>query len=312
MYTTLIIVNANACNGKALKKWTCIQSEVMKLIPGIKYEMISYTHNTLDWKINEFIQNKDINCFISAGGDGSVNQLINILYRIFGHKLDHITIGGIGLGSSNDFIKPAKTLFRKIPIRLDYNNINHQDLGIVKFCDPQKNREMRCFIINASLGVTAEANGFFNSDNGIIHFLKDTSTMLAIWYAAIRSIFCYKNIPAIIRLNGTDAKMAISNMAVLKQNFISGGFRYDSLVSLNDGFLGLNYCYDMNKRELILTLSDLLNGHFSGKPKRITRKIKEFIVEPSANVAIETDGEVFYGRDIQFSVIPKAIKVLGI
>jgi diacylglycerol kinase (ATP) len=312
MYTTLIIVNAHACNGKALKKWACIQPEVTKLIPGIKYELISYTPSMLQWKINEFIQRKDINCFISAGGDGAINHLINILYRIYGHKLDRITIGGIGLGSSNDFIKPAKKIFKKIPVRLDFDNIIQQDLGIVKFCNCKKNREMRCFIINASLGVTAEANGFFNSNNGIIHFLKDTSTMLAIWYAAIRSIFCYKNIPAIVRENGTDVKMGISNLAVIKQNYISGGFRYDSMISLDDGFLGLNYCYDMNKIELLHTLSDLLKGHFSGRAKRIARRIKEFSVKPHDNVSIETDGEVFYGKDIQFSVIPKAINVLGI
>lgn len=312
MFNTLIIVNANACNGKALKKWKAIRPDVVKLIRGTKYEMISHSPNTLEGKINEFIHEKDINCFISAGGDGALNHLINILYRMLGPKLDQITVGGIGLGSSNDFIKPIKKIIKKVPVRLDFDNAQLQDLGIVKFSDCHEYSDQRCFLINASIGVTAEANSLFNSNNKSVHFLKGIEVKLAIWYAAIRSIIGFKNIPARVRLNGKDVQMSISNMAIIKQNFISGGFRYDSLVSLNDGFLGLNYCYNMNRRELLNTLSDLYKGCFSGKPKRISTKIKRFSVHPHQNISIETDGEVFSGRDIQFHVIPKAIKVLGI
>lgn len=312
MFTTLIIVNANASNGKAAKKWDAIRAEVVKLIPGSTYEMISFSQNTLEREINKFIDEKGINCFISAGGDGALNHLINILYRSFGPQLDQITVGGIALGSSNDFIKPIKKIIKKVPVRLGFDNVKLQDLGIVQFSGHNGCSDKRCFLINASIGVTAEANSLFNSNNKIVHFLKGIEVKLAIWYVAIRSIICFKNIPARVRLNGKEVQMSISNMAIIKQEFISGGFRYDPMVSLNDGFLGLNYCYNMNRRELLNTLSDLLKGCFSGKPKRIATKIKGLSIHPRQKISIETDGEVFSGRDIQFSVIPKAVKVLGI
>ena len=99
-----------------------------------------------------------------------------------------------------------------------------QDLGIVTFSDKKKNKNNRCFMLNASLGVTAEANSYFNSEHNIIHFLKNVQVMLAIWYAAIRSIIRFRNIPAAVNMNGEAVQMYISNLAVIKQNFISGGF----------------------------------------------------------------------------------------
>ena len=118
------------------------------MIPGIKYEMISYAQNTMERKINDFIKEKDVNCFISAGGDGALNHLVNILHRIFGPDLSHVTVGGIGLGSSNDFIKPAKTTINKVPIRLNFENIQKQDLGIVRFRDKKKADSSRHQVFN--------------------------------------------------------------------------------------------------------------------------------------------------------------------
>jgi diacylglycerol kinase family enzyme len=68
----------------------------------------------------------------------------------------------------------------------------------------------------------------------------------------------------------------------------------------------------MTKFELIRTLIGLYYGHFSGRPKTYTFRTKELKIKPEKFIAIETDGEVFQGTDIHFSILPRAIHVLGL
>jgi diacylglycerol kinase family enzyme len=306
----LVLVNRSANNGTAAHWWPIIKSEVLQKLPPNPI-ILQFDNLTESYDLSEVIKKNNINCVISVGGDGTLNLLLNNLIVCNELSLSQIHIGAIGLGSSNDFLKPEQSFISKIPIRLNSNNSTKSDIGKVTFTNENREEITRYFIINASLGATAEANFFFNTGDKLLNFLKRKVKNLAILYAAIRSIFLFKNFKATLITNIERREIKISNLGIIKNPFVSGSFRYDQAIKNNDGRLGLNYCHDMNIWELLKTLFDLALGKFSGSSKRVSYFTKSIRIKTDKIIPLETDGEVFLGTNFKFSIIPRAINTLG-
>ncbi len=312
IFQTLILINESAGNGRAGRIWKAIKSDILKQVPGHPIEITYSAGQNPNEKMKALLETGDINCLITAGGDGSMNHLLNLLFTLKGNHLDNLTIGGIGLGSSNDFIKPCKTRIRNVPVRLGFENCKKNDVGVLKFQDKNEKWHTRYFLINASIGVTAEANLLFNKGDWMLNFLKRHYVPAAIYYAGIKTILSFKNISVDLICQEKTVTLNLSNLAVNKHNYVSGGLHYDQNLKPDDAFLGLNYCYDMTVFELIRTLLDLRKGVFSGKQKRESVMVRELDINSEQYVAIETDGEIQQGGQIRFYIIPKAINVLGL
>jgi len=311
-FRSLILVNASARNGQALKLWNKIRGDARKKIPGLTVEFIFSSGDNIENKVKNIIHDHNINCIISAGGDGSLNYLINLLIKSGLVPLEKVFVGGIGLGSSNDFIKPIVNKINQVPVRLQFEKVNKHDVGVLHFRSIRGNVDTRYFLLNASVGVTAEANFLFNDGDLFLRHLKKYFINSAIFYAVIKTIMTYKNFYASLLYNGKQKQLDISNLSVIKNHYISGGLHYDQYITADCGYFGLNYCFDMSSLELIKTLIDLNSGRFSGKAKRDTCKIKNLKIITEKDIAIETDGEVQKGNEIQFSILPKAINILGL
>lgn len=306
-----VLVNQAAHHGLAKKSWQKIRDEVFLRLPEDTIE-ITYDGN-IDLKrlLPALIKKEGINAFIAAGGDGSVHYLLNGLFSQEEIPTESLYIGAIGLGSSNDFHKPFHDSLEGIPLCITYQKPLAADVGSVHFVDENGDQVTRYFIVNASLGVTAEANHFFNHGDRLHRFLKRRWTPLAITYAALRTMIHFRNFEAHLSFSGQDKSIRLSNLAVLKNPHFSGNMRYDQEIGKADGWLGLNYCEDMNRRQLIGTMSDLGKGRFQGKPKRHSEMIRSLFVEVSLPVALETDGEVIKGTQFEFQIHPKTINLLS-
>lgn len=264
-----VLVNLDANNGRAARRWESIAAEVaLRLPPGTR--VISF-HPPTDLKpILKALLQEGVQGFVSAGGDGSANFLLNLLLRETGEDARPLILGGIGLGSSNDFIKPKQHFLQGLPTRLETQTASLVDVGKAEFRDTSGEWKVQYFIANASLGVTAEANWFFNHGDWFVQFTKDRWTDLAIVYAALRTIMRFKNFQAILAFEREVLETKLSNLAVLKSPYVSGSFHFDDPVQRDDGFFGLNACLDMKKTELLGVLAGLAKGHFRGRPKTLS------------------------------------------
>ncbi|RED50143.1 diacylglycerol/lipid kinase family protein [Seonamhaeicola aphaedonensis] len=308
----VILVNLNARQGKSANKWKEICSSILDIFPE-ETEIVTYMPPCdFNGMIKSLYHEKKIDGFVSAGGDGSLNYMLNVLLNIEKSDSRQVYIGGIGLGSSNDFHKPFNKYVKNVPVKINWKICQLYDVGKITYEDINEQFHTRYFIINASMGITAEANYRFNHPKFFLKFLKRYWVDAAIFFTAVKTIFLYRNYNAELLIDDKiNETITLSNLSVIKNPNISGSFRYEQNISFNDNVLGLNYCDRMNKVELLRTLIALIKGKFSTNSKRKTYKLKSLNVFIGKPMPIEADGEVFIGKNCRFSVVPNAIYIMN-
>lgn len=309
-----ILVNKSANNGEAFTKWKKIKS-CLGLLKYSDPTVIEYdVPFDLQECLDDCINRRKIRHFISAGGDGSLNYLLNTLGKTHQNELEEFTVGGIGLGSSNDFIKPVGNCLHDIPVRADSSRTLLHDVGHVRYEDENGIKE-RLFLLNASLGFLAKGNYLFNKGDFILNFLKRKNVNMAINYTAVKTLLTHK--PSQLHLQSdTESKtLNLTSLSVVKNPHISGNFRFNQAVLPNDGYFGVNYCHNQNLFEIIQTMTDLEKGQFiKNKPVATRQSYLSGCVTVTSKTFqyLETDGEVTKARNIEFSIHKKRINVMGI
>jgi len=303
----VILINPKACAGKANEKWNKINGLLDEKISSAKI----ITLNGIGSKaVVENYINKGETEFIAAGGDGTVNHLLNDIINSAKSQLKYIKLGAIGLGSSNDFHKPFNNnKVNGVHYKINFKNAKLQDLCCVLYEDINGFFKSRYFLLNSSIGITAEANLLFNKPDRILRFLKRRNTNTAIIYAALKTIFTYRNRKVKISTGNTKKHVSVTNLGIVKSPHFSGNFCYDSDYESGNGMYNVHLCEDMSLLRTILTLYRLAGKRFSGYPGTLSCMADEVTIESDKTFAVEFDGEVIETKKAVYSIIPKAINI---
>lgn len=305
-----LLLNTYAGGGSAEKKWEQIKNTINQKFKDLRIIKVAASSET-----NSFIQDgitKKEKEFIIAGGDGTVNQFINKLIDYADKKeIKEIRIGAIGIGSSNDFHKPIfkEYLIAEIPAKINFNSYELRDVGVIKYKVGSEFLH-KYFLLNASIGVTAEANNLFNNPDLILKIFKKYFTGLAILYSAFKTIFSFKNIESRIIFNPNEAySFPVSNLSIIKSPNISGDLSYPGNADYQNGLFEIYLTHSMNKIDLINLLKALSKKIFPKNEK--TKYCKTSIIKVSAesDFLIEFDGEIIKTKYAEFSILNKFLNI---
>jgi diacylglycerol kinase (ATP) len=304
-----LLLNTHAYGGNALKKWDRIKNS----LPFVEFEaghkVDNNSHENLD--ISTAIL-KGERKFIAAGGDGTINYLLNeILSNPSKTIIDEIQIGAIGLGSSNDFHKPmySSRLINGIPCKVDFTNTAERDIGCITYVHNEK-KINKYFLVNASIGVTAEANYFFNNPNLILKLFKRMNTRAAIIYSAIRTIMRYKNIELKMIDSKNDSKIfKVANLAITKSPYISGDLKLNYTPNYKNGLLNIHLLGDTTKFELIKILYQLHTNKADSANVFNSSQSSSILIKSEKSFKVEFDGEIIRTHYARFSLLKKRIRV---
>jgi diacylglycerol kinase family enzyme len=251
--------------------------------------------------------------FVAAGGDGTINALLNaIMNRIDRTAMERLTLGAIGLGSSNDFHKPHETatFVGGFPAAIDAERALPRDAGRLSYvgggCPQQK-----YFLVNASIGVTANANHLFGNPDPLLRGLKYLSTPMAIAYAALKTIAVARNLHVTLRA-GTEHtyNLDLTNLAVLKSPYVSGNLKYPLEVDAGNGFFEVVVHHSLSRTELLTLLLDLARNRRNGaKPEANSFQTSSLSISAEEEFAVEFDGETILTREVNCCVMHRALKV---
>jgi len=249
---------------------------------------------------------------VAAGGDGTINFLINHIMRLNENERKDLILGAIDLGSSDDFHKPFSridSVNSKIPVRVDSEDSVEHNLGQVDFEDENGKSQRKYFIVNCSIGIIAQANYLFNKEDKIIKWLKSKWTMGTIYYAALKTILTAPNVPGWIIVGKTALKTDVTSLSVFINPHVSGNLSYDFNVSPQSDFFGIALCEKMGALARVKTLLSLAKGKLQGLAK--TRSWLEDSIEiyPDYPTPLELDGEVYLARSIRIKLLKEILKV---
>lgn len=307
--TVYILVNPRCHQGYGLKRWNKIRNEVLTELGNAREIILEEGFDLKNFVLELPTQNTVL---ISAGGDGSMNQLCNTLLSCSGPFHQNISIGAIGLGSSNDFLKPNQRSIAGIPVRISIDKpYCRQDAGRIVYSDEHGISRQKYFVINASLGATAKGNYLFNNPGPLLKWLKRTNTGIAIAYTSVSTILGFKNDSCTVKYNGQSEQMTVSNINLLKIPYVAGSLHYNQSIKADDGRFGLNICRGMNRVELLQTLMGLEKGKFTPNKKRKSCFTEKLELKSNVPVIFECDGETAKALSLEIEIVPKALQFLS-
>jgi len=304
----LVALNKNSGGGTAIKKW----KKVYKLLNlnNTTETFIPDRNGSLENFIKESV-NKGKTEFIIAGGDGSINYFLNRCIELLEPgMLEQIKLGAVGIGSSNDFHKPFEdnNILNSIPFKINFKQAAKRDVGCIQYL---KNGKIikKYFLINASLGITAEGNNFFNNPDFVLKYLKKINTQFAITYTILKNILTYKNFKVTIEGNNESFTANITNLGILKSPYFTGKLRFQSDPLLNNGLFDIHLYESLSKLELLNLFFNLSKGKTNDSLGRKFWRTNKIKISSQKEFAVEFDGEVITTKCAGLYVIPELITV---
>ncbi len=311
MKMTTVILNPRANSERAYRKWQKIETAIRQRLREPQIVQTS-TCEEVFFIMPQLLAEKPT-LVIAAGGDGTVNVVLNALMNAAAENTrDEITIGAIGLGSSNDFHKPfiAERMIAGVPLRVNANTAQRHDLGKMTYRDAAGAWRQKIFIVNASIGVTAAANWLYNSGEPLIEWLQQRSVTAAILWAALKTLVRYHNVPAALDLEGSQSlTTTVTNLGIIKNPHFAGDFCYDTPIAVDSGDLGVNLCERMNFMERLKILYHLAHHSFLGRAKTWAGRARRLHFQTAVPVPVETDGEVVMTDEAHFEILPQALRI---
>lgn len=309
----LVVVNEQSKGASGARRWAAARPSLVEA--GVEFEEVRPAGvPASDRAVVDGVA-RGHQVVVAVGGDGTVGAVLNALMDpATDRPRGDVALGAIGLGSSNDFHKPMSPERRvgPLPARISGAAATVVDVGKARITHPDGSQSVRYFLLNASVGVVAAANDYFNQGEGLMGWLKSKHTDLAIAYAALVNIVRFRPRPISLRIDGQVVlDEPITNLGVLKSVHFAGGMRYDTDVTRDDGQFDVNVWEAMGKGRLLATVIALYRGKFRGRPCTRSLRGKVVTITSPTPLPLELDGEIFPAIAAELTVLPRALKVCG-
>jgi YegS/Rv2252/BmrU family lipid kinase len=298
------IVNPNAGNGKGKKDWERISGLFEKEnIP------ISYRFTERKGQATEFTREAveaGFRKFISVGGDGTLNELVNGIFTQNACSTNEITVGIIPVGTGNDWGRMfgiPLVYEGAVAVIREFKVIPH-DIGIISYYSGN-DLHKRYFLNIAGLGFEAVVVKKSNKQKD-----KGRSNQAVYFYNLLTSLLSYKNNDADIIIDGKSTKAKVFSVNVGNGRYCGGGMRQTPDAMPDDGLLDITVIKDMGRIEIIKNLKLLYDGTILSHPKVDGYRSTNLRVESKSLLYAEADGESLGHTPCEFSIIPAGIKVV--
>lgn len=302
----MVIVNPNAGVGKGEKDWGKIYDLLFK--NDIQFDSVFTKHKEHAIALTTKFIKKGYRRFIVAGGDGTLNEVVNGIFFQKNVPTSDFLLAMIPVGTGNDWCRMFHIPFKyKQAIKvLKEEKTFIQDIGKVNYFNAS-NQKWRYFINVAGMGYDAVVAEKTNKDKemgrgGALTYLKNLFTSLL--------FYKYSNIE--IRIDnaneGIKSKTFSLSVGICKYN--GGGMTQLPHAIPDDGLLDMTHIKKLGKFTVLKEVKHLYDGSFINHPKVDTYSGSSFQITSEPTINLEVDGESLGHSPFTFEIIPKSLKVV--
>ena len=290
MPKTAFLINCN------IPKWEKMMNQIERTFQDIPHQIfLSEYAGHLPLLAIEAIQ-QGYNNLIVAGGDGSINELVNgvidsqtIENTTDWDNLLKITLGIIPFGTGNDFVK---SLQQNLSLsQLKSSILHHQrknvDIGIAEFQNKENQTSQRYFINITDVGMGGIVA--VELDKG----LKFLPKSIRYKYHIAKTFLTYKKSEVKITAENYEYQGKVMNVIFANGKFFGNGLGIAPEAELEDGLVDLVILGDVSIIDYLSNLAQVTQCKKLNHPQVFYHKTKEIKVESSNNedLPIDMDGE---------------------
>jgi len=300
---TLIIVNANACSGKAAAVYQGLEGRIAEYFGDLTVAVSERPEDV--GRHLDAAAASGVDLVIAFGGDGTNHSVINALAERPGLGA---AFGSFPVGTGTDWARalgvpgdPAAAvdwLMRARPVRCD--------LGRLEFRDSQnQDRPARRFFLNiSSAGVSGAIVARVNR--------LRRRTALTFLQTTVAALLKFRPQRITVECDGEEFYQGPSYLlAVANGRFFGRGMRVAPDALVDDGLFDVVLVEGMPRRRILLALRTVFSGrHLLRKDVHHRRAASVRVHSEDGPLPLDLDGEEALGQDLQYSVRPGALRVL--
>ncbi len=300
----LVIVNPNAGIGKVSKDWGKISLLLERY--GFDYQAVFTERPRHAIKLVTDNVADGFRKILAVGGDGTMNEVVNGVFKQTQVAAHDITVGMISVGTGNDWVRtfgiPMEYEKAIRVLRKEYTML--QDAGIVSYYNSNQ-QDRRYFVNMAGLGFDGLVAQKTNADKK-----RGKGNPFLYFKHLLGSLFSYRSCNTSLNVDGKEVKNLYFSIGVGIGQYNGGGMQQAPDAIPNDGFFDLTLIKDLSKWSIIANVRRLYDGTIKQYHKVETMLGKKISVHCKTPILLEADGESLGHSPFTFEIIPQSVKVV--
>ncbi len=299
-----LILNPHAGGGKGKRDQHLIE-ELLKsngfifeiLITEFPKHAVTLTKNAIEQGSNHII---------IAGGDGTLNEVVNGIFQQQTSLPETITLGMIPVGSGNDWIKTfgIPNNYNQAIEKLKEGKTILQDVGKIHY-ERKGEKRIAYFSNMAGFGFDAEVANKANKmkekgRNGLLVYLS----------GLVGTLLHYKTGKVKVAIDDIEIVDLIFSISVGIGKYNGGGMMQAPNANPNNGIFEVTLIKKISLWGILSNLVGLYTGNYIKDRRVDCYRAKEIKISSQNELAGEIDGESLGNSEFYIKILPKKLKVI--
>jgi len=299
----LVILNPHAGSGRGGKDRAEILKELTKADFQYELAVSEFPKHSIQLTIDAI--RKGFRRLIIAGGDGSLNEVVNGIFQQTVCPPEEITVGMIPVGTGNDWIKTfgIPNHYKDAVRILKQGNVMRQDIGRIIFDENEATKI--CYFANmAGFGFDAMVAAKTNR-------LKDKGRSgISLYLQALGSSFLnYQTAKTRVIIDGQEIDELIFSVSIGIGKFNGGGMMQAPGAVPDNGLFQVTIIRKIGLFGILRNLMGLYSGEYIKDRRVSTFQAQNISISSAHNIAGEADGEVLGDNKFEISLLSHKLSV---
>jgi YegS/Rv2252/BmrU family lipid kinase len=303
---TLVIVNPASAGGRTGKRWPAMREALHRA--AVAYDVHHTTAPDDATTATRTALTDGYERIVTAGGDGTLNEVVNGFFTAGGLPLNSDAILGLlPSGTGGDFRRTIGLPTDPVALAriLAANHTRRIDAGRIIY--ESSSTPPRQFINIADCGVGGEVVARVNRSGNKGGGVRGTAVFLAI---SLRALTTFGGRPVRITLDGESKEMDIQNVVIANGRCFGGGMRIAPAAELDDGRFDVVILPALGRVRTLVATPSVYRGTHLHQPGVLVRRAATVRVEPldQRPLLFDIEGEQIGMAPATLTCVPSALR----